>query len=92
MEISLQITDDVARVLHQHQPSSHAKADELLRTLNSHGLTLRPVHPETDVPSLRRHFVATIPDESSDIEGVLEHIRSLDGVEGVYIKPKEDIP
>lgn len=90
MQATVQVTDDVARALHGRAPATH-ESDELLRQLESMGLTLEPMHAHTGDPELQTFFTVQLPDDGTG-EDVMRHLREFAAIEAAYVKPPDDLP
>jgi hypothetical protein len=55
------------------------------------GIALRPLHPGALDPTLRRYFVAEVPDSSAN-DSALQRLRSSPGVLAAYVKPADAMP
>jgi hypothetical protein len=58
--------------------------------LTSLGLELTPLHPLTSDPELASYTVARV--DPADAATVIEQLSGVDGVDGVYTKPRGEPP
>jgi hypothetical protein len=90
MQVTVQVSADVARALHQRGPPT-AKSKALLRMIETFGLTLEPMHRDTDDPNLRSYFIVEVPDNAT-AQRVIDRLRRSEAVAAVYVKPPDALP
>jgi hypothetical protein len=90
MQITVQVTTDVARALHQREPPN-AESEALLRMIVAFGLRLEPMHPGTDDPHLISWFEVEVPNQAS-AQQVIDRIQESEMVKAAYIKPPDQLP
>jgi hypothetical protein len=76
------------------QPSAdgtNAVTEELARTADSAGVTLRPLHPDAAAPDLAKYLVTEVTEESAGSELAAAFGR-CPGVAGAYVKPAAGPP
>lgn len=59
--------------------------------VNAHGHALRPMHPSTHDPELRRYFVVEVVEPKYG-EELVHALASLPDVDSVYLKPSDEAP
>ena len=85
MVVTVQVTPDVARVLHnQSEPIPASK--ELIIALEELDITLEPIHPGTQDPLLIIFFTVEVAD-SDTAEAVINRLLESEAVEAAYLKP-----
>ena len=90
LKVTVIVTDNVARSLHGlASPSEESLA--LLQTASSLGVTLEPLHPGVDDPTLLPYFTIDVPDMET-AESVIARLQQLSSLEGAYIKPPDEPP
>jgi len=90
MQVTVQVSADVARALH-HRGSTSAASIELLSIIETFNLALEPMHPDTDDSSLQSFFVVEAQD-STTAQRIIDHLQELEAVEAAYIKPPDEQP
>ena len=90
IEVSVQLSLDVARVLHKQAPSTEASED-LARLMEDLGQTLEPIHPGADDVWLIPFFRVWVPDQST-ADKVIAALSESEAVEGAYITPPAALP
>lgn len=90
MQITVQVSADVARALYQRGPPT-AESEELLRIMNTFGIKLEPLHRNTYDPSLQRYFIVEVPDRAT-AQQVMDRLQQLEAVEAAYVKPPDELP
>ena len=59
--------------------------------IEAFGLTLEPMHRDTDDPTLQSYFVVEVPDHAT-AQRVMARLRQLEAVEAAYVKPPDELP
>jgi hypothetical protein len=90
MEVVVQVSADVADALYRRGPPT-SKSEELLRIIETVGLSLEPMHYETDDPTLRRYFIVEVDDQAT-AQRVIDSLQQSEAVEAVYVKPPDELP
>jgi len=90
MQVTIQVSADVARALHQQSPPT-AKSETLLRMVDTLGYALEPMHRDTDDPNLQSYFIVEAPD-SATAQRVIDRLRESEAVEAAYVKPPDELP
>ncbi len=54
------------------------------------GPALSPLHPGTRDPALSTYFYLDVPDRV--VQEVVDSLRAVDGIDGAYVKPQEELP
>jgi hypothetical protein len=90
MDITIRVQTEVAFELQNHQSNTNA-TQELLKTLAELEVTLEPMHPGADSPSLAPYFTVAVPNAEA-AEQVLDRLQACEAVEGAYIKPPDAMP
>lgn len=90
MQVVIQVTADVARALHQLGPPTD-ESEALVQVMETSGLTLEPIHPGTDDPSLQTYFMADVEDPGTAQE-LINRLQQMPGIEAAYIKPPDELP
>ena len=90
MQVTIRVRPDVARVLHQGQPST-PEAEEFLQAVTELGGTLAPVHPGAEDPHLAPYFTMEISDPAAAKQAIARFQR-YQAVEAVYLKPRDAPP
>jgi hypothetical protein len=85
VEISVEVSPDVARALHKQAPPTEASED-LLRLVESLGHTLEPMHPGTTDPTLIPFFKLQVPDQAA-ADAAIAALLASEGIEGAYAVP-----
>ncbi len=90
MHVTVQVAVDVARALHQREPIT-VKSEALLRMVETFGLTLEPMHLDSDDPILRSYFIVEVSDRAT-AQRVMNSLRQSEAVEAAYVKPPDELP
>ena len=90
MQIIIQVSADVVRALYQRSPPN-SESEALLRLIETFGLKLEPMHPDTDDPNLQSYFTAEVQDQAT-AQQIIERLQQLEGIEAAYIKPPAELP
>jgi hypothetical protein len=90
MQVVIQVSADMARALRQRSPPP-VDAKALLRTVDSFGLKLEPMHPDTDDPNLQVYFKVEVKDQAA-AQQLIEQLQKLAGIEAAYVKPPDELP
>ncbi len=90
MQVTVQVSADVARALHQQGPPT-AESEAPLRLIETFGLTLEPMHPDTDDPNLQSYFTVEVLDHAT-AQRVIDRLRQSEAVEAAYVKPPDELP
>ena len=90
IRVTVQVSLDVARVLHQQGPPT-TESEELLRIVEELGVVLEPIHPGAKDDLLVPYFEVKV---SSLAEGeqVIARLQQSEAIEGAYIKPPAELP
>src|SRR5215510_5737871 len=64
MQVVIQVSPDIARALHQRSPPI-GESETLLRTIETFGLKLEPMHPDTNDPDLQSYFRVEVKDQAT---------------------------
>lgn len=83
MEIVIQIPPDVAQAFHQ--------SEELLKTLGTFCLVLKPMHRDTNDPNLKSYFTVEVQDDVA-AKRVVSCLQQVKVVTAAYIKPFDEPP
>lgn len=90
MQITVQLRADVARLLATRRPLT-AEAAELTQILSQFGVTLEPLHPDTDDPELQTHFWINVSEQAL-AERILQRLHQLKVIQAAYLKPPDAMP
>ena len=90
MQVIIQVSPDLASALHK-RVSPTIESKELLSFIQASGLTLKPMHPDTEDLTLLNYFVVEVPDQAT-AQRVVEHLQQFAGVEAAYVKPPDELP
>lgn len=90
MQVTVQVSANVARTLHQRGPPT-AESEALLRTIETFGLALEPMHRDTDDPNLQSYFIVEVPDHAT-AQCVMDRLQQSETVEAAYVKPPDELP
>lgn len=90
MQVTVQVSIDVARGLHQRGPRT-TDSEVLLGMMETIGLTLQPMHPDTDDPNLQRYFTGAVPDRAT-AQRVIDSLQQVAAIEAAYVKPIDELP
>lgn len=82
--ITLQVSVDTVEALHEGKSS-------LLEVAQDLGVTLEPLHPNTQDPHLRRFFTVRVPN-AADGKQLINILRRCQGIEAAYVKPPDELP
>jgi hypothetical protein len=89
VQIVIQVPPDTALAL--HRGGSEASVLPVAQVTASLGLTLEPIHPATDDPSLIRWFIVEVSDPN-DVGQVIESLEQAGAVDAAYVKPPDELP
>ena len=90
MQITVKVSADIGRSIHQRSPSTTESA-ELLRIAESLGVTLEPMHPDTADSNLVRYFIVEVPDAET-AQRVINRLQQSKAIEAAYLKPPDEVP
>ena len=90
MQVVIQVSPDIARALHQRSPPI-GESETLLRTIETFGLKLEPMHPDTNDPDLQSYFKVEVKDQAT-AQRLIEQLQKLAGIEAAYVKPPDELP
>lgn len=90
IQITVQVSVDVARTLHRRGPPT-TKSQELFKIVEELGVLLEPMHPGAEDPLLAPYFTVEVPD-STTAERVITHLRQSKAIEAAYLKPPDELP
>lgn len=90
MQVTVQVSANVARVLHQRSPPT-AESKALLRMIETFGLALCPMHRDSDDPNLQSYFTVEVPDYAT-AQRVTDRLRQSGAIEAAYVKPPDELP
>lgn len=90
MQVTVQVSADVSRALHQRGPPT-AQSQELVKIIKTFGLTLEPMHRDTDDPNLQSYFIVEAPDQAA-AKRVIDRLRQSEAVKAAYVKPPDELP
>lgn len=90
MHITIQVSSDVARILHQ-QRSPTAASDEIFKVAEELNLVLKPVHAGTKNHHLATYFTVEVPNPAT-AELVKTRLQLCKGIEAAYLKPPDEMP
>jgi hypothetical protein len=90
MQVTVQVSVDVAQALHQGSPPT-AESEELLKTIGTFGLALEPMHRDTDDPNLQSYFTVEVPDHAT-AQRVMNRLQQSESVKAAYVKPPDELP
>lgn len=90
IQVTIKVSADVARALHQRGPSI-AESEKLLRTIETLGLKLEPMHHGTNDPNLQSYFVVDVPDHAT-AQIVMDRLRQSKEIKAAYVKPPDELP
>jgi cell division protein FtsX len=90
MQVVIQVSEDVARPLHQLGPPT-PDSEALLKLMKTFGLTLKPIHPDTKDPKLQTYFIVEVQDPQTAQE-LVDRLQQWPGIEAAYIKPPDELP
>ncbi|MDQ4130321.1 MAG: hypothetical protein M3133_04920 [Actinomycetota bacterium] len=88
--MSVQLRPEVARALQGLGPPVPS-AEELARTADGLGVSIRPVHPGAEDPLLLPHFSVDVEDPET-AERVAATLREREAVEAAFHKPQAELP
>ena len=88
MAVSVQVTQEVARVL-QKQSDPTPASEELLTILQEMEIKLKPTHPGTKDPDLSTYFTVELEDTAT-AEKVRDRLLLFKAVKGAFIKPPDE--
>ena len=90
MQIIIQVAETFVSSLQGREPRSPA-TEELLRTAEQLGITLRPMHEGVQVGALAQYYSAEIPDRDS-AQHVISRLQACEAVQAAYMKPPAALP
>lgn len=90
MQVTVKVSAGTAPSLHQ-RGSLTAESEELLRIVETLGVTLEPMHPGTQDPDLMSYFIVEVAD-SEFAQHVIERLQQSPETEAAYIKPADELP
>lgn len=90
MQVTVKVSEGVARALHQRSPPT-AESEELLRIIETFGLALEPMHRDTDDPNLQSYFIVEVPGHAT-AQRVIDRLRQSEAVKAAYVKPPDELP
>jgi hypothetical protein len=90
LQITIQVSADVARALQQRGPTT-AESEELLRIIETFGLALEPMHRDTDDLNLQSYFIVEVVDHATT-QRVMNSLQQLAAVEAAYVTPLHGLP
>lgn len=89
MRVILQIRPEAARDLGARKLGT-PEAKEVAEAAGEMGVSLEPMHPGVEDPTLAQFFTVQVTDDA--VEQVIERLRNCEAVEAAYIKPPEGTP
>lgn len=90
VQVIVQVSADVARILHQRSlPTEETEA--LLKRIQTFGLTLEPMHRNTDDPKLQSYFIVEVPDQAT-AQSLISSLQQSGSVEAAYLAPVHGLP
>jgi len=90
MHVTVQVSADVARTLHE-RGSPTTGSQELLQTAEELRVVLEPMHPGAEDPHLAPYFTVEVPD-SATAEQVIARLQHCKAIEAAYLKPPDELP
>jgi hypothetical protein len=90
VQVIIQISIVVAQDLLRHKPHT-VESEALLKEINTLGLTLEPMHRNTDDPHLQKYFTMEVLDYPT-AQLVINNIQQSEAVEAAYVKPLDELP
>ena len=90
MDVIIRVRPELGLALHGRQVSS-SESEQLLQTAKELGVTLSPMHPSTEDPSLASYFIIEVR-ERATAEQVIARLSHSHGVEAAYLKPPDELP
>jgi hypothetical protein len=90
MQVTVQVSADVARALHQRRPPN-AESEELLRIIKTFGIGLEPMHRDTDDPTLQSYFTVEVVDPAT-AQSLMNRLQQLEAIKAAYVKPPDELP
>ena len=90
MDISIEVSERAATALHDLSPNN-TESDELLKAASHLGVTLQPMHPDTDDNFLIKSFFVEVSTEN-EADRVVDALLECKAVEGAYAKPDAGLP
>jgi hypothetical protein len=90
IQITVQVSSELACAL-RLGASRGLESQELLQTLEAHGIALEPLHPDAEDPFLTPYYTVEVPD-AAKAEEVIAALRRSVAVEAAYIKPMDEPP
>jgi hypothetical protein len=89
MQVTIQVSADVARALHGRNPPI-AESEALLKMIETFGLTLERMHPNTDDHALQSYFTVEVADPTT-AQRFVERVQESEAVEAAYVKPPDEL-
>lgn len=90
MQVTVQVSADVARTLHQ-RGSPTAESEELLKIISTFDIALEPMHRNTDDPNFQSYFTVDVKDHAT-AQRVMNRLQQLEAVKAAYVKPPDELP
>jgi len=90
MQVTVEVSADVVRAQLQRDPLA-AEPEVLLEMIKTLGLTVEPMHRNTDDPNLRSYFIVEVPDNAT-AQRVIDRLRQSKAVVAAYVKPPDELP
>jgi hypothetical protein len=90
IQITVRVTEDVARAIHQKGPST-TESEELFKVTNELGVLLNPMHPDVEDSILASFFIVEVPDKTT-ADRVITHLQQSKAIEAAYVKPPDELP
>lgn len=87
MLLTVQVSDELAVALRQGTQAA-TEASELRQIADELGISLHPLHPGSDDPSLRSYFTVEVPDAAA-AQRVIARLRQSPGITAAYVKPPD---
>jgi len=90
MQVTVQVTEDVARALRGENGSSRDLAP-LKSVLDVCGGQLKPLHEHTHDRELQTYYTMELP-EDDRAKAIVDRLRATAGIEAAYVKPPDELP
>ena len=90
MQVIVQVSENMARALHQRIPPT-SESEALLRIIETFCHTLEPMHRNTDDPNLQRYLTVEVPDHAT-AQRIIDRLQQAAGIEAAYVKPPDELP
>ena len=90
MVVNVQLTPGATQLWYA-QPETAPELADLRHSLAELGVSLKPQFPDVDDETLRPFFIIEV-DDQAQAEQVIARLRSLEVVDGIYLKPAEGLP